>query len=367
VAADPERVIRRVLMTGDTVGGVWSFTLELAHALAASDIEVVLATFGGSPSSDQLAEASNIPNLCLLGSNFKLEWMEDPWKDVGESGRWLMKLEREYIPDVIHLNSFGHGGISWRAPTVLTAHSCVLSWWEAVKHEPAPASWERYRVETARSLRGADLITAPSEAMAASLPRHYGVEASLCRVIANGRNAAGFCRGEKQPLVLSAGRLWDEAKNIQLLASVADEIPWPVYVAGDAANSRIEHCHMLGHLPAADLAEWYACAAIYVLPARYEPFGLSALEAALSGCAMVLGDIPSLREVWGDAALFVSPDDRAGLRKVLKNLIDNPNLREAMADRAYKRALTFEASRMSQEYLDAYRDAVAGRKTQCVS
>ncbi len=32
------------------------------------------------------------------------------------------------------------------------------------------------------------------------------------------------------------------------------------------------------------------------LPARYEPFGLSVLEAALSGCALVLGDIPSLRE-----------------------------------------------------------------------
>ena len=49
-------------------------------------------------------------------------------------------------------------------------------------------------------------------------------------------------------------------------------------------------------------------AAIYALPARYEPFGLSILEAALSGCALVIGDIPSLREIWADAALFVPSD-----------------------------------------------------------
>jgi glycogen synthase len=58
-------------------------------------------------------------------------------------------------------------------------------------------------------------------------------------------------------------------------------------------------------------ADWYARASIYALPARYEPFGLSALEAALSGCALILGDIPSLREVWLEAAPYVSPDDES--------------------------------------------------------
>ena len=54
----------------------------------------------------------------------------------------------------------------------------------------------------------------------------------------------------------------------------------------------------LGKLPAAEMKLWFAHAAIYCLPARYEPFGLSVLEAGLSGCALVLGDIPSLREIW---------------------------------------------------------------------
>ena len=60
-----------------------------------------------------------------------------------------------------------------------------------------------------------------------------------------------------------------------------------------------------------------ARAAIYALPAHYEPFGLSILEAAMSGCALVLGDIPSLREIWGDAAVFVHPDNRDAVARCL--------------------------------------------------
>ena len=85
------------------------------------------------------------PNLEVLPSGFKLEWMDEPWRDVAESGRWALDLERRYGPDVVHLNSYGHGALAWRTPVVVTAHSCVLSWWRVVKGCPAPPSWDRYR------------------------------------------------------------------------------------------------------------------------------------------------------------------------------------------------------------------------------
>ena len=77
-------------------------------------------------------------------------------------------------------------------------------------------------------------------------------------------------------------------------------------------------------------------------------FGLSALEAALSGCALVLGDIPSLREVWGDAALFVAPDDTDALAQALQGLIDRPAYRRELADRATKRAGLYTPRRMAR-------------------
>ena len=117
----------------------------------------------------------------------------------------------------------------------------------------------------------------------------------------------------------------------------------------------------LGFLPPEQLARWFRHAAIYAAPARYEPFGLSVLEAALAGCALVLGDIPSLRENWDDAALFVDPDDRDALRGSLQRLIGDPVLRRDLAARAYARSLRFTTERMATESIDAYAGLLAPR------
>ena len=367
-----DSAVHRVLMTGDTVGGVWSFGLELAAGLGAHGVEVVLATLGGPPNEEQRAEAARISNLRWFAENFKLEWMNDPWQDVEDSGRWLLDLERHFEPDIIHLNSYGNGTLRWRAPVVLTAHSCVLSWWAAVKRTPLPSAWNRYRYEVEYALKSADLITAPSRTMLKSLEENYGADLPASRVVLNGRDLARYGRAPKEALVLSAGRLWDEAKNVAAVAAVAARLPWPVYLAGerrhpDSGCAHFAECRILGQLSPEALAEWYARAAIYVLPARYEPFGLSALEAALSGCALVLGDIDSLREIWDDTAVFVPPDDVGAIEVALRQLIAEPDRREEMAKRSWIRAQAFNSERMAREYMDAYCSVANTRRAACVS
>jgi glycosyltransferase involved in cell wall biosynthesis len=71
-----------------------------------------------------------------------------------------------------------------------------------------------------------------------------------------------------------------------------------------------------------------------------------------------LGDIQSLRETWGGAALFVEPDDAAGLRAAIQALIDSPDFRIDMAGRAFRRALDFSRGRMVESYLAAYRSVI---------
>src|SRR5204863_1804155 len=107
-------------------------------------------------------------------------------------------------------------------------------------------------------------------------------------------------------------------------------VPWSVYVAGEQGSAEFGGCVPLGRLSPDAMADWYARAAIFALPAYYEPFGLGPLEAALSGCALVLGDIASLREVWGDAALFVAPGSDRELESTLRTLIRDPGLRRCM-------------------------------------
>ena len=364
--------MQRVLMTADTVGGVWTFALDLAREFGSNGIEVMLATLGREPSPAQWEEASAISNLRLAASRYKLEWMDDSWEDVKASEDWVLELEKDFTPDVVHLNSFGHQPFLFRAPVVLTAHSCVLSWWSAVKSEPVPPSWNRYRTRAKGSMEEADLLTVPSRAMFDAIREHYGPDLPPIRVVPNGRPPERFHSAAKEPIILAAGRLWDEAKNIAGLAQVAGSLPWPIYVAGDdhapdESQARMEGCCPLGRLTPADLANWYARAAIYALPARYEPFGLSVLEAAFSRCALVLGDIASLREIWDDAALFVPPGDSLQLISAIRSLIQRPYLRQEMARRSLARAQACTADRMAKEYLDVYESLFRMRSMACVS
>lgn len=346
-------------MTADTVGGVWTYAIELCRALAPMGVRVDLATLGGPLSASQALEARAVPGLTLHESTWRLEWMDDPWEDVRASGEWLLELEARLGPDIVHLNGYSHGALPWRAPALVVAHSCVLSWWQAVKGEPAPERYARYRDEVTRGLRAVSHVVAPSAAMLAEARRYYGPFLAT-RVIANARRAEAFLPGRKEAFVLAAGRLWDEAKNLAALEAAAPHLPFPVRVAGevqhpgggDAAVAR--QTQPLGRLSPVELAGWMGRAAIYALPARYEPFGLSVLEAGLAGCALVLGDIPSLRELWEDAALFVHPDDTQELTETLRHLMEHPARRERLAARARARALTFSPLRMADAYLKLY-------------
>ncbi|HLL91106.1 MAG TPA: glycosyltransferase family 4 protein [Tepidisphaeraceae bacterium] len=356
----------KVLMTADTVGGVWTYSLELARALAPHGAHVLLAAMGRPMSAEQRREADAVGNLTVHDSSYKLEWMDDPWDDVAAAGGWLLTLDRQFAPDVVHLNGYTHGGLPFAAPKLVVAHSCVLSWWRAVKGYDAPASqWDRYRDAVAAGVAAADLLVAPTRAMLAAIDDCYGVAPARAEVIYNARDVRAFPPGPKEPFVLSAGRMWDEAKNVAALNQVAGGVPWPIYVAGEAdappgggGRAGSGTVRPLGMLPPRDLATWLGRASIYALPARYEPFGLSILEAALAGCAPVIGDIPSLREVWADAAVFVPPDDHAALRAAIADLIADPAKRARVAARARVRAMQYTPRRMAEAYLAAYRSLV---------
>src|ERR671936_823141 len=108
--------MRRILMTADAVGGVWTYALELARALRQHGIQTTLATMGPRPSRDQLDAAAEIPELEVITSDFELEWMDDPWRDVEAAGDWLLSLEARVEPAIVHLNGYAHGALRWRNP-----------------------------------------------------------------------------------------------------------------------------------------------------------------------------------------------------------------------------------------------------------
>jgi glycosyltransferase involved in cell wall biosynthesis len=349
----------RVLMTADTVGGVFTHALALATGLRGEQTEVALATFGRPMSAEQRRRVRDSGAELVLESSLGLEWMPDPWADVQAAEELLLDLERSLRPDVVHLNGFAHGAAPWQAPVLVAGHSCVCSWWAAVHGQAPPASWSRYCDAVRRGMGGADAVAAPTEAMLAELKRWHGPLPAVSRAILNGIGYAGpEVAPAKRPVALSAGRLWDQAKNAAALARVAGRprLRDRVVLAGegDAAGD----VRLLGPLDPAELARVRRAAAVYAAPALYEPFGLGILEAARDHCALVLGDIASLRELWDGAAVFVAPDDDERLAGALERLLGDPAAAAALGERARQRAGRYTVSAMTAGYQALYRRVI---------
>ena len=352
--------VRRVLMTTHAEGGdVWPSTLELGRALGERGVEVTLACLGAPLGPAQWAEVREVPGLSVEQSSWGREGPGAVWEEVEAAGRWLLELEARLRPDAVHLNEPCHGALPWARRPLVVGHACPLARWEAVTGEPAVERDLRYRWEMTRGLRAAGHVVTASSAMLGALERHYG-PLPPASVIPPGRRPGDFAPGPvREPFVLAVGELWDEAANLGVLETVASRLDWPVWVAGgqthpEGGEVRARHLRSLGPLGPRELAGYLGRASLYVAPALHEPSGLRVLEAALAGCALVLGDIPSLREVWEDAAVFVSPEDPDMLARALRRLVTEPALCGRMATLARTRALTLSPERLAESYLGVY-------------
>lgn len=352
----------KVLMTADTAGGVWVYAVSLCAGLAEADVSVLLVALG-TPTPEQRAEAEALPNVQLLVRPSRLEWMEEPWHDLDELAVELVTLAHDYGCDLVHLNHLVHGHLDWPCPVVCAVHSCVWSWFDAVKGGPPPAEWNKYRSRVAQSLRAADHVVAPSHWMLEQAWRFYGPLRDAS-VIANGSAAPLGDPASVRTGVLAAGRVWDEAKNLAPLADLAPALTEPLAIAGPHRPPGAEGWAALesaaGYLGSLSQPELWARmreARLFAAPARYEPFGLGVLEAARSGCALVLGDIPTFRETWQGAASFVDPRRPDTWHQTLDSLLVDDVRRQRMAMAAQRRARTYTRARMADAHLQLYGQA----------
>jgi len=354
----------KVLLTTDTVGGVWDYTVTLARQLDALGCEVLIAAIG-EPRDERLARIST--GVQVTSRGYRLEWMEGAAEDVREAARWLRELSQLWAADVVHLNQLAYAAFGFPAPVVTVAHSDVLSWWTHVRGEGAPPDWVEYARWVGDGLRASDAVVAPTAYQASLLAQHYGIDGA--RVIHNGvEPPAGEPPAKGEPLVLCVGRAWDEGKGVDLLdAAVGMLGPGfpPVHLLGEAeaphgGTFRASHLAMHGRVERAEVDGWMRRATVYAAPSRYEPFGLAPLEAALNGCALVLSDVGTFRELWDGCADFFPSGDAAALAGVLGRLADDPARVAEMAERARRRALRrYGAARMAAEYVALYRELAA--------
>jgi len=333
-----------ILVTTDAVGGVWRYSLELVSHWVG--VPVVLAVLGPNASAAQRAEAGAIPGVTLLDTGLPLDWTASSRASLSATTAELQLHAVHMGARSVHLHAPALVGPDpWPMPVVTVAHSCVATWWRAVRGGKLPPDLA-WRAEAAgEGLRRADAAVAPTRAFADALVAEYGP--LPITVIHNGRRAVSHA-GPSERAVLAAGRLWDEGKGVAALDAAAPGVGAPVRAAGPVRGpggiAHFTNLALLGSLDEPGMHRARASATVFAAPARYEPFGLAVLEAAQAGQALVLADIPTFRELWDGAALFAGPDLAATLRQAL----DDP---APLASRARARALRYTASAMAQQTL----------------
>ena len=366
-----------VLVTADSLSGSWTYTRELVTGLVTRGVRVTLVSFGEIPLPDQTAWMDHLHGLDYRPTAFHLEWMQEAEWDLPESSAFLAALVRELRPDILHLNQFCYGNLPVDTPRVVMAHGDLITWAYAV-HNHAPRA-ERaltwYRNTLVAGLAGADVVVAPSAWMLDRVSACYG-RPRRGEVIYPGRNPIFFNPYiNKDDCVLAVGRLVDASKQVFLLTQQSysvpvcivgaeQTVPMPripiradVKVATDQMSVAIR-----GPQTEAQLRALYSRASIYAATARYEPLGMAVLEAAFSRCAIVANDIPSFREIWGDAALYFRTNDAASLAENIRMLNEDRPMRRAYAELAYSRARErFTTKRMIDDCLQLYRSLVSAK------
>ena len=352
---------RRLLLTTDAVGGVWTYSLDLARALAqAEDMVILLAVLGPVPTADQLAEAAAVPGLQLIETGLPLDWLAGSEADVRDAAWSLAELAAESGADLAQLHTPALATCPYPAPVVSVVHSCVATWWQAVGHGPLPADLAWRATLVGEGLERSDQVVAPTRAFARAVQGAYRLSA-LPRSVHNGRSTLFRALREEAPeeAALTAGRLWDAGKNVATFDRAAALSSLPFRAAGPLAGPGGErvvlaHAEPLGSLAARDLVEALSRRPIFVSAALYEPFGLAVLEAAQAGCALVLADRPGFRELWNEAALFVDPLDEHGIAAAVDRLAADPATRAALGHAALERSATFTPAATAQAMLDLY-------------
>ncbi|MGH9513502.1 MAG: glycosyltransferase family 4 protein [Terriglobales bacterium] len=359
-----------ILVTTDTLSGVWTYTRELVTGLVSRGARVTLVSFGDIFVPGETAWLDSLPGLEYCPTAFRLDWMQEGEYDFEQASAYLIELVRERKPDLLHLNHPCYGALAVSTPRVVVAHGDFINWWKAVHgHAPKATQWLRwYRQRLNEGMTQADAVVAPTVWMLDSIRSCYE-SSKRNAVIYHGRNPILFNPyGKKDDSVLAVGRMWDAGTQLGLLTQHAHSLP--ISIAASNATGRSSHIpiradvkvaidetavSLKGPQTEAQMRALYSRSSTYVTTSRYEPFGIEAIEAAFSRCAIVANDIPSHREVWGDAALYFRSNDASSLADTLRRLSEDRDLCRTYANRSFRRAHDcFTANRMMDEYVALY-------------
>jgi len=232
---------------------------------------------------------------------------------------------------------------------------------------PGEGSFARrwyFRHRFDRDVRRAKAVVTVSAAIGAEIREHLRVAEDRVHIIPNGVGEEFRAPPRERSYLLSVG-VFERRKNLPVLLEMLAANPdlptlvlsgrgGPEAAALRAAAARLgveSRVEFRGYVAEEELPGLYAGAAALLIPSRYEGFGLPLLQAFATDTPVVCSTAPALREVAGDAALLVDPDDRDDWGRAVTRLLGDADLRARLTSAGRVRAATFTWTAAAERFL----------------
>ncbi|HEY1606847.1 MAG TPA: glycosyltransferase family 4 protein [Allosphingosinicella sp.] len=348
----------RVLITADAAGP-WQHGLDLAGGLARLGIETLIAVTGPPLSEEQREAAAAMPMLTLVETGFALGGPAEDDAALALAREGIARLARAACVDLVQLDNAALAAeAAFDVPVVVAHRNCLVTWWRAVNGTGLPEEFAWRSRLVARGLAAADRVVTPTAAFAEMVQHCYRL-ADRPFAVHDGRAPLAAPSAALHDFVFTAGRLWDEGKNLGTIDAAAGAIAVPVHAAGpiEGPNGAVmfDNIHCLGPLGDAERGRWLSARPVFVSAAFYEPCGLSVLEAAAAGCALILSDIPAFRELWDGVATFIPPRDERAFTDAIASLVGDDFERAVQGRAAKERACRYTPDAMAAQMAALYR------------
>ncbi|MFC7361384.1 glycosyltransferase family 4 protein [Nocardioides astragali] len=351
-----------------TKGGMETYTRELYRQLGAMDtgLEFVALASKEGARLDLSWFPGEVIRSGISGEN-RFVWA------FGElvASSWFARRRRA---DLVH-SPATLGPMYTSMPTVITIHDML--YWSNPELMSTPMYTRPVMWMEKRGAANASHVITDSDVSANEIVKYLGFPRERLHVVplAAGRPAATAASQQTENLVLASGQRrphknWE--RLIRALALVEEDVRPRLVITGArgedplapvVAETRMERwVELRGWVDDDELADLQRRARALAFPTLAEGFGLPILEAMSLGLPVLASDLPVLREVGGDAAMWFDPLDLESIADALRTAATRPDVLSALAAVGLERARLFSWERVARETLEVFHRALTDHR-----
>jgi len=317
-----------------------------------------------------------------LAANFRKVLVDIPHYSLEEQIK-LPSLIRSQKPDICHFPHFNIP-VFYQGKFVVTIHDLIKHTSRGISTTTRTpwlylVKYLGYKIVFKKAVRNACKIIVPSQEVKNELSKTYGVPAQKVVAIYEGveekfkpvkQDAKILTKyGIVKPFVIYTGSVYphknierllyaikqvNSRKDLALVVSCARDVFWKRLRKKVKEIGVEKFVNLAGFIPDEDLVLIYGQASAFVFPSLSEGFGLPGLEAMSAGVPLICSDIPVLRDVYGEAALFFNPYDPKDMAKNIAKVVKDSKLRENLVKKGIAQSKKYSWEKMATQTLKIY-------------